>query len=390
MENIERHILHINIVNFRVAVARALEPRLVSYPVAVATQGRQRRIVLDMSSEAMESGVRRSMLLEEALRKCRDLVVVNPQAAACERAHKAIVGESVNYSPRVETAGPGHVFIDLTGTRRLWGKSMDAAEQMRKVVFNKYKLPSTAGLASSKLVSKIATRVIKPAGFCSVVNGCEQEFMGPLPVTMLPGIDESIIRKILQFNIATVLELRKIPAAEYEKSIGPAAYDIHRIAGGIDDSPVRDYTTPEQSVEERIDLKGQTNDEGILLPQLYGLAERAAAKMRRMGLGTQRIELVLEYSDGERTAGASVFKCPVCGDITLGERFKSMFHKAYTRRVRLSSMEVQLKQLCSPWGQTDLFFDGESERKLVDALDAVRGKFGESSIKFGRGMMKDE
>ena len=103
-----RHILHMNITSFYIAVAAARQPRLRSYPVAVVTPGGVRRILLDVSQQARQAGIYRGMLLDVAKRRCPDLVLLDPNPDLYDRACAAILNEAGQYSPRVEPAGPGH------------------------------------------------------------------------------------------------------------------------------------------------------------------------------------------------------------------------------------------------------------------------------------------
>ena len=160
---VERTILHINVVNFYVAVARALEPKIIGYPVGVRAAG-SRRVLIDVSSEARDAGVYRGMLLEAAMRRCPDLRVVDPLPAVYNRVEKVLLDQASHLSPLAEVAGPGHLFIDLTGTQRLLGPSVDVADTMRKEIKQSCRFDCAVGVASNRLVSKVATRVIKPIG----------------------------------------------------------------------------------------------------------------------------------------------------------------------------------------------------------------------------------
>ncbi|MBD3393835.1 MAG: hypothetical protein GF418_17010 [Chitinivibrionales bacterium] len=380
--HIARNIIHLNLVNFYVSVARALNPRLSSYPVAVATAGASQRVLLDVSSQAREAGIYRNMRVETAKRKCPDLVLLDPIPGAYEQAHTALVKEASRLSPRVETAGPGHVFVDLTGTQRLFGRSVDIADRLRREIGTKYNLPPTVGLAANKLVSKVATRVIKPVGFCTVMHGCEEEFMAPLPVTLMPGIDPKVLQKLAEFNILVINDLRCVSQDRLAHALGNVAVDIYRFSRGIDNVPVRELSVPEPSVERRVVFKDQTNDEYLIRKELFGNVCLAATKLRRMGLGARRIELVLTYADSARVRRARNLPAPVSGDVTLFEQCNMLFGALYTRRIRLASMDMLFTGLCSPYGQLDLFLDQERETDLMRALDTVRGKFGAGVIGF--------
>lgn len=207
----KRNIIHVNIAGFYSSVAQVLNPKLGSYPLVVATVGHRQRIVLDMSSPAREAGVRKGMSTDAAKRKCPDLIILSPTPAVYRRVGNAVINEASRLSPLVEYAGPGHVFVDLTGTQRLLGQTIDVADRLRKDIKNRFGLQNSMGVASNKLVSKIATRVINPAGLCSVNSGCEETFLAPLPIRLLPGIDSKVMRQLYQFNLRNIRDIHNFP-----------------------------------------------------------------------------------------------------------------------------------------------------------------------------------
>lgn len=378
----ERSVLHINIVNFFVSVARVLSPKLKERPVAVISAGASRRVVLDASGEAFETGVRRGMSPEAAQRVCRDLVLTAPLPSAYERAEQMLLKGALQLSPKVETAGPGHLFVDLTGTRRLLGTPVDVGDRFRKQILQECRFDSAVGVASNRLVSKVATRVIKPKGLCSVLSGCEEEFMAPLPVTFLPGLDSRILTQLLQFNVHTVQDILQISPTDLACALGPAAADICNQAKGIDESPVRDVVQPPPSVRETLTLEEQTNDEQVISCALFHLVSRAGNRMRTMGMGTGRIRLRISYADGIAASRSLKLPFPVQGDLSLFDSVSEMLRKLFTRRVRLSELDLEFTDLTFPYGQMDMFVDSQRERHLMDALDEIRKSFGEKSIKF--------
>jgi DNA polymerase-4 len=377
----ERTVLHVNIVNFFVSVARVLEPRLSGYPLAVRAAG-SRRTLLDISSEALEAGVCRGMMSEAAKRLCPDLVVVDPVPVEYEKAGNLLMKLAAQRSPQTEAAGPGHCFIDLTGTRRLLGPSVDVADSLKKVIKEQCGFEATVGLATNRLVSKIATRVIKPMGLCTVIRGCEEEFMGPLPINLLPGVEQRILEQLLQFNLRLISDLSRIPVQKLQRVLGPAAYDISRYAHGIDDTPVRLLEEPAPSVVESITLGDQTNDEQLIACALFDLVSKAGAKIRSMGLATGRIRLRIMYADGASESRMVRLPVPVRGDLSLFDQVSVLLQKVFTRRVRLTDLILECNDLTFPYGQVDLFLDTEREENLMSALDSIRGSFGENAIRF--------
>ena len=160
----ERDILHINIYHFMASVAQAADPSLCGRPLVVAPAGFSRARVHDLSREAFNEGIRRGMFLDDALRRCRGAAVVTPDPSRCGRAMEAVMDELCAFSPLCERAGAGHAFLDLSGTRRLFGPAVDAADRIRRALRDRFSLSAGVGVAASKLVSKVATRVVKPGG----------------------------------------------------------------------------------------------------------------------------------------------------------------------------------------------------------------------------------
>jgi DNA polymerase IV len=385
-----RSILHLNVVNFHVAVAAALEPRLRSRPVAVATRGAARRVVLDASSVAHEAGVRRGMVLELACRRCRDLTVLEPTPRLYERAHDALFAEAAQLSPRVEPAGPGHLFVDLSGTERLFGDPVDSSVSLKRTIMDRLNLDTAVGVATNKLLSKVATRLIKPTGLCRVVAGCEGEFLAPLPVRILPGIDLHVIHAILQFNISNINELLHISEVQLRSVFGPLGSDIYRAARGIDDTPVRPALQPAPSVRESMVFEGHTNDDAEVERGLFALVTRAGMRLRAMGMAATSLCLFVCYSDGRAGRQREKLSTPLSGDLSLFSRCVDMLRRLFTRRVRMSDIALELSGLTYPYGeecyQMDLFGDADAARAreagLMAALDAIRSSYGRTAVRF--------
>lgn len=377
----DRTVLHINIVNYYVSVARARDPSLRGYPLAVRAVG-SKRVLLDVSAEAAETGVFRGMAVEAAKRICSDLIILDPQPAYYDKAECLLIDTASRLSPRAETAGPGHLFVDLTGTRRLLGSSVDVADRTRKLLLDDYHLDCTVGLAANRLVSKIATRVIKPSGLCTIINGCEEEFMEPLPLQLLPGLEPRLIEQLSQFNLHLIRDLNGIDVSVLAGALGPAAFEISRQAKGIDETPVRRLEQPAPSVREEIMFGEQTNNEYEIAGMLFHIVSSAGAKIRKMGLAARKIRLNIGYADGARVSRAVNLAAPVRGDLSLYEQCALLLRKLFTRRVRLAEMSVEFSELTFPYGQADLFIDNEREENLMNAIDSIRDSFGRRAIKF--------
>ena len=368
-------------IHFYVTAACIQAPRLTGYPVAVLAPG-SRRVLLDVSSKAWEAGVNRGMTFEAARRLCPDLVTVDPTPALYNRIERTLFNQACTLSPLVERAGPGHVFVDLTGTRRLFGDTAKVADRVRAAIRDACRIEPAVGIGSNMLVSKIATRVIKPTGVCTVIPGCEEEFMAPLPLTLLPGIEGHLLDQLLQFNLHLIRDLTRIPPDILASAIGSEAFTITNQARGIDLTPVRGVDQPAPSITEQITLAEQTNDDAFVKSALFHLVASAGERVRAMGLAIGAIRLLLRYADGLTASRRQMIRPPVSGDLSLYDRCCRVLEKLFARRVRLADLTLECTDLTFPYGQMDLFDNTEREEHLMAALDVIRKNHGRNAIRF--------
>ena len=233
-----RNILHLDIRDFCVALERQRQPALRDWPVAIAP-GQGRTVVQAVSPEARQEGIYPGMVVARARRHCRRLTILPSDLLFYRQAQEKIVTALGRFSPLVEPANWGHFFIDATGTRRLWGALIDSADRMRRLVVKNFQLDAAVGMASNKLVSRIASRVVKVRELCDVFPGVEASFLAPLAVDVLPGVGEVTITRLLtELNLCTVGELAAVPPLLLGEIFGAAGQRLRRMALGEDSSPV--------------------------------------------------------------------------------------------------------------------------------------------------------
>jgi len=183
-----RQIIHLTVTAFPIAVERVIHPEWRFRPVVIAPPGSVRSVVTALSSEARDSGVRIGMALARAMKYCRNLVVLPPNEPLYARASRAIYRVLEEFSPVLEPSGYGHAYLDITGTIRLFGPARDTAWNAQKEIRRQLRLDASLGVASNKMVSKIASEVTRPSGLQDVPCGDESSFLSPLPVRWLPGV----------------------------------------------------------------------------------------------------------------------------------------------------------------------------------------------------------
>ncbi|NTV55694.1 MAG: DNA polymerase IV [Deltaproteobacteria bacterium] len=384
----DRHIIHLHIPSFPIAVARVVRPELRDRPVAVAPPHSERALLVSVSAEARQQGIFKGMPLAKAIKFCPGLTVLPPDHDLTAKACQVLAGVVARYTPLWEPSHPGHIYLDVTGTDRLWGRAKDAANRLRREIKEQARLSGTVGVASNKMVSSIASRVIQRDGVLDVDHGREPSFMAPLKVNVLPGIGP-VRRRILleELNITLVRQIVALDMGSLKLVFGQQAYVIHRRALGIDPTPVFPPST-EPTVAEEVSLPQDENDDEKLLGVLYGLVEKCSYQLRTRSLLPRKAGITFRYTDQEEVTRQVQIPKPSFWEFELYAPLEAAFLKACRRRVRVRFMKIWFKDFSAPSAQLSLFaFAPQSEKKktqVIGALDRIREKHGEALIQSGR------
>ena len=385
-----RTIIHLNVADFAVAVERVLDARLRERPVVIAPEGANRAAVFDMSDEALQHGIRKGMALAHARRLCRDTVVIAPHTDRYEQVMRDLLARALPYSPLIEmTDSNGHLFIDATGTHRLFGPAYDVAWRIRKAVRKELSLDPIWSVAHNKLLAKVATRVVKPAGEYILEEGQEKAFLSPLPVVLVPGLDEGDLVRLREFRLDRVSQVLAWSLPQLEVVFASHGQLVYESMRGIDTSPVLPVGAERPEISADHDFGNDSNDVETLHAALFALVEHSGRKLRQRRLATQRLAIVLDYSDGVRIARQGSLTPASANDRRLFELAKVVLDRAWARRVRIRHLRLCLDRLTFPPAQLDLFADRshghQKDDRLMQSLDEIRGKFGVAAVGFGRG-----
>jgi DNA polymerase IV len=390
-----RDILHLHIPHFPIAVARVADTALRERPVAVVPGHSERALLQAVSAEARADGVREGMPVYQARRFCPALVLIPPDPPLMNRATDALLELAGRYSPVWEPACPGRLYLDLTGCGRLLGPGRDAAARLEKEAVKCLRLRSIVGVAGNKLVSRIASACLTTPGVCDVLRGSEERFIGPLPVTVLPGV--GTVRQILleELNLRRVEQVGALSVAQLRLAFGSFAPLLRQRALGIDPSAVR---PPRQSpeVSEETFLPRAENDDEILLAALGRLAESCGFRLRRQCKGTRQLALTIHYADGMAERRTHLFPAAENRDDRLLAAAEELFRNACRRRVQVKGMGLVCARLEIENRQLDLFaapaHGGSRLEQLQEALDQLRGKYDMTAVRrwLGRSIRSDK
>ena len=383
-----RHIIHINIPAFPIAVARISQPELRDRPVAMAPPHSERALILSVSPEARKEGIFKGMPIGKAIKFCPDLTVLPPNQNLTGKACNVLAKVVAYYTPLWEPSRPGHIYMDVTGTDRLWGRAKDTASRLRREIKEHLCLLGMVGVSGNKMVSSIASRIGSSEGVLDVDHGQESSFMAPLKAGVLPGIGY-VRRKILleELNISLVREIAALDIGILNLVFGRQAYVIHQRALGIDPTPVYPPRM-EPTIAEEFTIPHDTNDDNKLLRILYRLVERCSHQLLSRALLPRTAGLIFRYTDHEEVTRRISLPGMSFWDFDLYRPLEKVFLKAYQRRLRIRFIKVWFHDFSPPLSQLSLFpaRSPVAEKKVLafQTLNHIREKYGDEAIKYGK------
>ncbi|MFW5973016.1 MAG: DNA polymerase IV [Bacteroidota bacterium] len=388
-----RSIVHADLDTFFVSVERLEKPELRHRPVIVGGDRDARGVVAACSYETRVLGVRSGMPLRTAARLCPSAVFLPGRFSLYREHSRAVTALLQDEVPVLEKASIDEFYMDLTGCESLLGDPERWCHHIGHRVSVETGLPITLGLASNKLMAKMATnrakrRVSDPGSLFrvgAIPAGTEAAFLMPLKIDELPGIGKQTAKKLRDYGFETLGDIQHAPAAQLEHLFGAHGASMHRRARGLDDRPVLPVRTP-KSIGHETTFREDIDDLHLVLKTLRRLSERTATDLRQKKKSATRVTLKWRYADFE-TLTRSVSIQPSDEAITLYEAVlpavRTLFQPA--RGVRL--LGVRAEGLTEPSYQASLYEPPpEQRRELLRAIDELRRRYGPDII--GPGSLK--
>ncbi len=383
----ERRIIHLNIADFGAAVEQLEDSSLKSRPLILAPPT-TRAVVYDMNEQAYQEGVRKGMRLLTARRLCRQAHYLPPRPERYTLALNTVFKTALHYTPLVEkSCGDGHLFLDVTGTHRLFGPPPDIGWRIRKAVRKDLGLDPIWSVAPNKLLAKVASRLVKPTGEYIVASGEEQPFLAPLPLSLLPGLQHSDIRRLKEFNLQKISHAAALPLDQLSVICGHKAQFIYQAVRGIDLSAVQPPTTDSTTINLQYHFDNDTNQDHTVRAALLELVKQAGHTLRRRKQSCSRITVQVQYSDGRQLTRQAITKTAVNDNMTLNMLANTALYRAWYRRVRLRKISLYCNKLIHTVRQLSLFTDINKKQQKNDnickALDQIQKQFGTTGIQHG-------
>ena len=349
-----RAIVHLDLDAFYAAVEMLEDPDLADKPILVGGRPESRGVVAAASYAAREYGVHSAMPMYLAVRLCPGAVVLPPRFDLYRQYSRQVMAILHEATPVVEEMSIDEAYLDLTEEVAQWEEVVPLARRLQKRVRDEIGLSASLGVATNKLVAKVASDHDKPGGLTVVRSGEEAAFLKPLPVRVIWGIGPVTAEKLADMGVTTVGDLAQLSDRELAARFGDHGAAMAQRARGIDQRPV--MTEHERkSVSRETTFIQDLRELEALKKELWRLSQSVARRLERAGVAAGTITIKLRYDDFETLTRQMSLDVPTDDDVRIYRAVLVLLKQAWEweRPVRL--LGVGGADLVPPTGQMPLF-----------------------------------
>ncbi len=374
-----RTILHVDLDAFFASVEQRDHPELRGRPVIVGGGSpTDRGVVSAASYEARVFGVRSAMSLREAGRRCPEGVFVPVDGRRYQIASRDVMAVLRRFTPLVEPVSIDEAFLDVTATYDLFGDGPTIARRIKDEVRGEVGLVASVGVATTKLVAKVASDLRKPDGLVIVAPGTEAAFLAPLPISRLWGVGERTGAALADFGVRTIGDLAALPPDVVVRRFGKHGASLIERAQGIDADPVHDGD-PAKSVGHEHTFDVDTTDREIIERTLLAMSEGVSGRLRSAGVRAGTITVKIRDTSFRTLTRQRTLVEPT--DMTEPiYRVALELARPELRGIRVRLLGVTASNLGEREQLAMFSADDPKRRRATEAADAVRRRFGEDAV----------
>jgi DNA polymerase-4 len=388
----KRRILHIDLDAFYCAVEELRDPSLKGKPFAVGGRPDQRGVVASCSYAARKFGVHSAMPMAQAVKICPDLIIVRGNFSDYGEASRNVMEHLRTLTDQIEQISIDEAFVDIT---KLPESSQRIAAKLQDYINSRFGLPCSIGIASNKLVAKMANNFGKvergftdrpPNAIFIVPDGNEAAFLAPLPVDALWGVGPKTAEKLNEMDINTIGDIAHIPEHEFTKKFGKWGYSIFKRAQGIDERPIV-LKHVAKSVSQERTFAEDVSTEDILIETIEKLSKRISKRLKKKHVQGTTIKIKMRWSDFSTITRQVTLSQPTNETQSISGNAISLFKKEWKlgEPVRLIGVGVSglAPEQLSLWDQAAKVENDQTAERLDSAISDLQEKFGEGVLKWG-------
>ena len=385
-----RQILHVDMDAFYVSVEELENPSLRGKAVIVGADPEGRGVVTAASYEARTFGVHSAQPIRTAKKLCPHAIFLRGDYSRYHEYSARIYDVFAEFTPVVEMVSIDEAYLDLTGSERLHGPTLRAADRLIRVVKERTGLDCSVGAATSHVVAKIASDQAKPHGLLYVLPGREPAFLAPLPVRRMPGIGKVTEPELASLGIWTIGDLQAWGAGRLRERFGKYGEWLHTKSRGQDIEAYR-YGEETRQISHETTFEEDTDDAGEIERTLSLLAQRVARRLREHAFYARTIGLKIRFAPFRTITRDATLDEPTHLDWVIFAQALELFENAFRPGQKVRLLGVRASNLERRSFQPGLLEAPERERldRLARAADTLRDKFGFDAVLLARSLQPE-
>ena len=389
MESEQRAIMHVDMDAFYAAIEQRDNPELKGKPVIVGGSIESRGVVSTASYEARKYGVHSAMAMTEAHRRCPHGVYLPVDMQKYRRVSRQIMEIFHRFTPEVEAISLDEAFLDVTGSRKLFGTAEEIGREIKRLIQQEVQLTASVGLSYNKFLAKLASDMDKPDGFYQIRPEELESKVWPLSIRRMMGVGSKTAQMLEKMGVTTIGQLAGMNTGLLEHLLGKQGIMMHEVANGIDNRPV-EPVRESKSVGRETTFPQDISEQYLLETILFTLTDDVCHTLRSSNLKGKTVSIKIRYPDFHSITRA----------VTL-EQYTSSFEPVFAAvqqlmqhnykdgtAVRLIGVSVSnLKKDDQIVEQQDLFQDDTLQKKqnaLNSVMDSINGKYGGDTVRRAR------
>ena len=295
-DNFIRAIIHLDLDAFFCSVEVLKNPKLSGKPIVVGGKPEQRGVVAAASYPARKFGIHSAMPMSRAKRLCKELIILPPNFKSYKTYSTIVMKILEQETDLIEQISVDEAFMDVTSRISDWGQTVDIAKNLQNKLSVNIGLSSSVGVATNKMIAKMASDYDKPNGLTVVLPGEEKSFLAQLKPQNISGIGPKMAEKLSEMNVNTIRELAKIPLNILEAKFGKIGTAMAQWAQGIDDRPVQ-VSREIKSISNERTFPKDISSKNELIMVLTQLCEKVSSRLNDKKLSAKRVFIKLRYYD---------------------------------------------------------------------------------------------
>ncbi len=379
-----RVILHVDMDAFFAAVEQRDHPEYLGRPVIVGADpkdGRGRGIVATCSYEARKFGVHSAQPISQAWKLCPKGIYLPPAMDKYQRASDTIMSIFLDFTDLVEQVSIDEAFLDVTGSRRLFGAGPKIAQQIKSRILRETRLSCSIGIATNKFIAKVASDLEKPNGLVIVEPGKEKEFLAPLSIGRLWGVGKKTEAFLKSLGFDRIGQLAELPERQLVNRLGKTGEHLCYLANGLDDrgvSPEEGY----KSIGHERTFEKDTSEVGLIHDTLLNLSEMVAHRLRQHGARARTIAVKFREADFTTCTRRTTLNAPADTSEKIFPVAWKLVHPLLRKGVLVRLVGVYASNLGTERpSQLPLFEPNAArDRRLASALDSITRRYGDGAI----------